>query len=75
MTFCSNNFLPPKSKIITTRLDVSAAGPVCEVLGGVDLALCAPLKFPVLNLLVSSARLSKIIIRNEIFSQMTIYTL
>ena len=60
------------SKIITIYLDVSAPGPVCEVFGGLDLTLCAPLKLPVLNLLVSSARLSKKIIKSQIFSQKTI---
>ena len=38
-------------------LDVSSPSLVCQVLGGVDLALCAPLKLPVLNPLVSAAGL------------------
>ena len=35
---------------------------MCEVLGGVDLALCTPLQLPVLDPLVSAARLVEIII-------------
>ena len=54
-------------------LDVSSPRLVCEVLGGVDLALCTPLQFPVLDPLVSAARLVEIEIKLNIFTRFPPY--
>ena len=44
---------------------------MCEVLGGIDLALCTPLQLPVLDPLVSAARLVGIEIKIEYFHQIS----